>query len=231
MVPRSGLRFFMAFATLAFSRLGALGATTDESNDSIRPPCLRLVLVGEYRAVPLHTRLESGLWRYPVDGVHDQDNRLSGSALGADVRIRLYRDWIEASYGLRVRYDHLYYEIGQAANVHRSVNALTADHLLTLRLSIRLRREQYLSFAGGGGYMNRGSAFMYDTVDYMPDGTVMTYTAAGNFYYNSTIASVSFRTDRIELGFTGYHNSSPNELEFPSPYWIIAIHAGFRLTK
>jgi len=195
------------------------------------PPRASIIACGEYRAVPLHTQSVTTFFQYPVDGVQNQDGRLSGAAAGVDVRIRLYREMIQAAYGLRIRYDHLYYETSSSLGVNGSVNAWTADHLLTLRIQFKLKEGGFISIAGGGGYMNRGSALTYNAVEYLPDGSEVFYTASADFTYNSTVAALAYQMNRLECGFTGYHNARPNELEFPSPYWVLAIHIGYRLTQ
>lgn len=190
-----------------------------------------LWLVGEYRAVPLYTRPLTSVDRQPVSDILNEDIRLSGAALGADVRLRLFRDWVDVAYCLRVRYDHLFFEPSSGPGIQRSVNALTADHLFMVRLNIKLKESNYLFFAGGGGYMNRGSDFTYSTSEVLPDGGVIYYTTTANFHYTSTIAALGVRLSRFECGVTGFYNGGPNELEPRSPYWVLAFHAGYRLTK
>jgi hypothetical protein len=186
----------------------------------------------EYRAVPLHTKLVYGDLTYPVSGLNDQDARLNGGAMGPDLRLTLYKTFIEACYSLRIRYDHLYYQNIAPPGVHSSVNAWMSDHLFYLRFNLPMRRSTGFGLTLGYGFMNRGSKFAYDEVEVLSDGSVITYTYSSDFYNSSLIAGVAFSIRRAEIGIMGYYNAKPNPLfDFPSPYWLPTAYLSYRLHR
>lgn len=219
-----------AIAVLFYS-CTVVGLAQDQVPEKKPVPRASLSLIGEYRAVPLHTQPITSVPALRYNHIVNQDTRLNGAALGADLSLRLFREWIFAAYGLRVRYDHLFYEPSSGPGFQRSVNALTTDHLLMLRFQFDLNGDRGLYLELGHGFMNRGSDFTYSGAEQLPDGSYIEYTNSANFHFDSSIVGLGLRAERFEFGLKGYHNARPNELEPDSPYWVFAIHAGYRLTR